>query len=124
MAITETWLTGTERDDGALADIRNILPNFDFFHFPRQTRRGGGVGILVKKGLDVKLNSIDHYDSFEHMDLFISSHSISVRVVIIYRPPKDKNKRSTARLFEMIIYWFFLKNVTFYFTKKLETRCK
>ena len=29
-----------------------------------------------------------------------------------------------ARLFEMIIYWFFLKNVTFYFTKKLETRCK
>ena len=29
---------------------------------------------------------------------------------------------SSARLFEMIIYWFFLKNVTFYFTKKLETR--
>ena len=29
-----------------------------------------------------------------------------------------------SRLFEMIIYWFFLKNVTFYFTKKLETRCK
>ena len=29
-----------------------------------------------------------------------------------------------TRLFEMIIYWFFLKNVTFYFTKKLETRCK
>lgn len=33
------------------------------------------------------------------MDLFISSHSISIRVVIIYRPPKDQNKRSTAPLF-------------------------
>ena len=36
-------------------------------------------------------------------------------------PPGGNN---VARLFEMIIYWFFLKNVTFYFTKKLETRCK
>ena len=35
-----------------------------------------------------------------------------------------KTKIHRTRLFEMIIYWFFLKNVTFYFTKKLETRCK
>ena len=34
------------------------------------------------------------------------------------------NGLAYTRLFEMIIYWFFLKNVTFYFTKKLETRCK
>ena len=39
----------------------------------------------------------------------------------------DSNTFFTGKpplLFEMIIYWFFLKNVTFYLTKKLETRCK
>ena len=38
--------------------------------------------------------------------------------------PNPGWQNNSARLFEMIIYWFFLKNVTFYFTKKLETRCK
>lgn len=47
LVITETWLTGTERDNRAIADIRNTLPNFVFHHIPRLHCRGGGVGVLA-----------------------------------------------------------------------------
>ncbi len=100
LAITETWYKGDQRDDYSIADIRNTLPNYELYHVPRQGKRGGGVGILVRHGLNVKQNNIlGKYDSFEHIDMQITSASSSLRLVVIYRPPPNKKNKLTVALF-------------------------
>ena len=90
LAITETWLKGGKQDDCVLADIQNALPNFDVHHVPRQSRDGGGVCIILRKGFEIQQNEVRMFESFEHMDVTISSGSKSIRVFLIYRPPPSK----------------------------------
>ena len=99
MAITETWYKGDHRDDRSIADFKNTLPNYDLYHVPRQqSKKGGGVAILARHGLIVKQNNIlGSYNSFEHMDLHISSMAgASLRLVVIYRPPPNKKNKFTV----------------------------
>ena len=72
-AITETWLTNSDRDARALAIINEALPNFDFHHVPRASSSGGGVGFLVHKGFDVNIQPQVKVKSFEYMDISVSS---------------------------------------------------
>ena len=65
LAITESWLSGDERDDYPLADLKTTLPHFKIYHAPRVQQRGGGVCLLVHQGLEVKLNDTHNFRSFE-----------------------------------------------------------
>ena len=42
IAITETWLSGDDRDNRTIADIQNTLPNYTFQHRPRPPRKRRG----------------------------------------------------------------------------------
>ena len=70
-AITETWLTISDRDARALAFINEALPNFDFHHVPRTSSSGGGVGFLVHKGFDVNIHPRVAVRSFEYIDISV-----------------------------------------------------
>ncbi|XP_030839545.1 uncharacterized protein LOC115923269 [Strongylocentrotus purpuratus] len=99
-AVTETWLTNSDRDNRALADIRTTLPNFEFHHSPRLSGKGGGVGVLLHKGFKVSVNREFTFKSFEHIDLMLrSSGSTDLRLVVIYRPPSSARKRETLSTF-------------------------
>ena len=41
LALTETWLSGDDRDNCAIADIVATLPTHNFIHNPRKDRNGG-----------------------------------------------------------------------------------
>ena len=66
LAITETWLTGGDRDNRTLADIKNTLPNYVLHHSPRLHSRAGGVRILVRNGITVNIHQSQEYRAFEH----------------------------------------------------------
>ena len=66
LAITETWLTGTDKDNVPIADIQRTLPNYELYHIHRQHCRGGGVGVIVRNGLKVSFNTTLDFQSFEY----------------------------------------------------------
>ena len=54
---------------------------------------GGGVAILIRSALPVKVNNIFEARSFESIHVTIQAKSICLQVVTIYRvPPSTKNK--------------------------------
>ncbi len=53
VAITETWLSGDDRDNHTIADIQNTLPNYIFHHRPRPQGKGGGIAILARDGFKI-----------------------------------------------------------------------
>ena len=100
LGITESWLTGTYRDDPVIADFNTTLPGYDFHYVPRIGRRGGGVCICLRKSFKVRRTDIKSFKSFEYIDLVISSrYQKSLRLVIIYRPQTTKEKQRTAPIF-------------------------
>ena len=101
LTVTETWLTGTDKDNRAIADIKNTLPNYQLYHIHRQQKQGGGLAVLLRDGLSARLNSISKCRSFEYMDLMVSSASSSFQLVVICRPrPTKENKLSAGIFFE------------------------
>ena len=99
LAVTESWLTGDQRDNRVLADLKNALPHFDLHHIPRK-KRGGGVAVLLRKGFNIVSNtSVTSFKTFEHMDLTISSKSSSIRLIVVYRPPPSKANELTKKGF-------------------------
>ena len=52
--------------------------------YPSPTRRGGGVGILVKDSISIVRNKLSHltHTTFEHMELLITAISIHNRLVV------------------------------------------
>jgi len=87
-AITESWLTGSNRDNRTLADIQNTLPHFNFYQSPRLHGRGGGVAVLIRNGLHVTINDTGAFHTFE-------SASSSFRLLVIYRPPPSSENKLT-----------------------------
>ena len=88
LALTETWL-GNVTDSFV---IGNLVPTgYEFEHVPRSTgKTGGGVGVLFKSGLSLKINTSTKdnlYTHFEHMDCCISTGELQFAFSVIYRPP-------------------------------------
>ena len=98
LALTEIWLFGDERDNSTIATITNCLPYFNITHRAR-AGRGGGVCVMHHKGLISKPLILQSFTSFEYLDLVISSGSVSVRLINVYRPPTKKGHNISVRTF-------------------------
>jgi hypothetical protein len=99
LALTETWL-GTTIDKKVKAELKPT--GYKLKHIPRPNKQGGGVGILYKSGLTVRildstLNGA--FTHFEHMDCSLTAGDITVRLCIIYRPPPSKENRFKNSIF-------------------------
>ena len=96
VALTETWLSP---DNSKNASVVQGCADYGYtlFHIPRPTRRGGGVGILVKYNISVVRNKIHHlaHTTFEHIELFITAISIHIRLVVVYIPPQSNINKNT-----------------------------
>ena len=91
MAITESWLSGDNRDDPVLADMRNTLPDYKLFHAARINRRGGGICLFLRKAFNVQIHETNNFESFEYMDVtFKSPSSLPVRIVTILSTSDDR----------------------------------
>ena len=88
VGICETWLFP---DDSAInADM--TPDGYIFKHVPRSNRRGGGIGLLHRSGLQVNIcKTPQKFISFESMQAEIIDNAVSFHLVIIYRPPGSKH---------------------------------
>ena len=97
VAVTETWLGKNDNDKAVEKDITPA--GFKFVHLPRPAGRGGGIGIIHKKQLDVRLQDITIFQSFEHMQLLIKSFEKWIRVLVVYCPTPSATNKLTVSLF-------------------------
>ena len=82
LAITEKWLN--DHDNFSAAEI---CPNgYQFYHVLRKNSRGGGVGVLLKKRIQVKKHTRNKFKSFEYIDILAKYSTSCVRIVTFYRP--------------------------------------
>ena len=81
--VTETWVY--DGDSSIYTDIKNN--GFNFVNQPRPNKKGGGVGILVKPGIDIKQQSGPTITSFEYLQTQCSLGSKGSRFIFctVYR---------------------------------------
>lgn len=91
LAITESWL-GSVIDKNVISTL--VPTGYDFQHMPRPSgKSGGGVGVLYKSGLNLKITnstSSSQFTHFEHMDCCINTGKVSFSLCVVYRPPPSK----------------------------------
>ena len=51
ICVSETHLSESKCQGYMSEEITNLLPGYKFFHYDRQTKKGGGVGIFVQDNL-------------------------------------------------------------------------
>ena len=99
------------------AELKHILPNYNFFHKGRQNKRGGGVGIFISKKLsgeavicketEAKVEFIE--ETFENIVITIpeaiqtGSSKKDLIVAAIYRQPNNNNFEAFERELEKLL---------------------
>ena len=107
LAITETCLQENNND----FSIAEMCPTgYQFHHVRRKNTRGGGVGLLLKKHIKVKKQSQKEFSSFEYLDVILNNYNISIRTIVIYRPPPSKV--NNLNVFKRILFIFGTSNHT------------
>ncbi|PIK47853.1 putative RNA-directed DNA polymerase from mobile element jockey-like [Apostichopus japonicus] len=83
VAISETWLR--EDDIILCGDITPV--GYSFQLVPRKEKTGGGVGILFRSSLSLKIKSHEKvYNSFKAIHAELTVNSRTVNLVALYRP--------------------------------------
>jgi len=96
LCITETWLSGDDRDNIVIAQI--TPPGYAIYQKARKGK-GGGVAVILKDSLRVKQKSGGRCSSFEHIELLISTPAQYVRLVVVYRPPSCSKTGTNCTVF-------------------------
>ncbi len=58
-------------------------------HAARKDQHGGGVAIVHRDWLKVSKQTVNVYDTFEHMEVLLQTGSDCVRLCVVYRPPSS-----------------------------------
>ena len=82
VAITESWLSSEDSNNRIVSQECGHY-DYNLFHVPRSNRRGGGVALLIKNGLNVITQAHSIRQSFEHVELLVTAISIHLRIVVI-----------------------------------------
>ena len=93
LAVTETWLSERHGDD----DLLSICSaGYSGVHSPRPSgRRGGGVALIYRDSHRIQTIPVGFASaSFEYLVSLLQCNSISLRVVVVYRPPSQSTKCS------------------------------
>ena len=105
MFLSETWLKSKKNE--ITAEVKTH--GYELHHNPRKNRAketGGGVGILVKKTMEVKPEKVKQFQTFEHSILKVCLSDKSwVSMVSIYRldyEPIDMFFQEFTELFETL----------------------
>ena len=94
LCLTETWLR-EEGDDVSIGEM--TPPGFSFLHRPRVSGRGGGVALIFRQHLNVRLCKHRSFSSFENIQVCITRGKQTIRLGCVYRlPPSAGNKLTTC----------------------------
>ena len=94
--VQETYLKNS--DTAKVQEIREY--GWNIYSSPRAERAGGGIGVLYRDGVKVKLSPTrSTFKSFQIQEVLVGSGEDMVRLCNIYRPPYTGKARFTAALF-------------------------
>ena len=95
--ITETWINDKKAD--VLGDLNSN--GYTFMNFPREERKGGGIGLLFSDYLQI--NNLNHASltSFQYLTCTIGSvqHSCTITLLGCYHPPPSKINTASDAVF-------------------------
>ena len=94
--VQETYLKNS--DTAKVQEIREC--GWDIYSSPRAERSGGGIGVLYRNGVRVRLSPTRKtFKSFQVQEVLIGTGEGMVRLCNIYRPPYTGKARFTAASF-------------------------
>ena len=94
VALTETWLSSNDQEN--IQVIGDVTPSgYSFRHVARSRGRGGGVGLLFKSTLSVKVTPVK-VKSFECMDACRTSGKETLRLIVVYKLHPKKGITNTV----------------------------
>jgi len=93
-AVNETWLN---HDTSALAELS--APGYKLLHCPQSNLRGGGTALFFRECLDVTHVNSSEELSFEFSEWLLSTPTVRLRVIIVYRPPYSHTHPVTISTF-------------------------
>ena len=82
-AVNETWLT--HNNTTALAELS--VPGYKLLYCPRSKLRGGGTALFFRDCFDVTRVNSSEESSFEFSEWLVSTPTVRLRVIVVYRPP-------------------------------------
>ena len=82
LAITESWLSSNDN----VVEDRLIQDGYKFIYQPRENRKGGGVAVLHRNGIVVKIKRQGIAKSLEYIDYYVTCKNRSFELIAIYRP--------------------------------------
>ena len=92
IAICETWLGMPDHDDTCVNDL--LPEGYNIFRADRDDgRRGGGVAIIYKNYLKIKRTKSIRYSQFECLMCTLTINSLSIHLIVIYRPPPSQENQ-------------------------------
>ena len=97
LLITETWINDEKSDV-----LGNLNSNgYTFKNFPREDRKGGGIGLLCSNHLQINTLCHDNLTSFQYLTCTIGSfqHSCTITLLGCYHPPPSKINTTSHAVF-------------------------
>ena len=107
--ITESWMTSQNNQTSALLQEAG----YNIFHFCRQNRKGGGVGIIARNKFIPKNGKLMAFHTFEiFMQSFKIPNSHPLTLVVIYRHGEESQTDFIREFYSLVE---FLVTNTIYF---------
>lgn len=94
MVLTETFLKDYNKD-------LYTIPDYDIFHVYRKKRKGGGVSILVRKGLKAKETFSVLNSDIEAIGITFNEGPKTINLSGVYRPPQGSRSNFVGKLDEL-----------------------
>ena len=87
LCLTESWINDNISD---LLCLNSATPSaYSFISVPRKSDRGGGLVLIYKSSLRVRLKPSLNNDSFESMLAEVVYDHIQMGMILVYRPPSE-----------------------------------
>ena len=92
LLLSETWLQGNISDSSKIKELKPGTHNF--YHIPRITKGGGGVGAVISKSFSsIIIRNELLFESFEYINLELKRKNKILEVILLYRPPNSSKRK-------------------------------
>ncbi|KAK6177246.1 hypothetical protein SNE40_015382 [Patella caerulea] len=98
--ITESWISSSSKGECVKNELCSLVSGYGIYSRPRASSVGGGVAVIARDNLNVKVNrNHQQISSFESMDLSVKLSPELIRLLIVYRPPPSKKNNQKLKTF-------------------------
>ncbi|KAK6168709.1 hypothetical protein SNE40_019897 [Patella caerulea] len=95
--ISETWLTNEDRDSVICGSI--TPKHYKLQLSNRKSGKDGGLAVVYKASMKCKKQKVEEFKTFEILELILFNRGDTIRLCIIYKPPKGSKYGGSLTLF-------------------------